>query len=1134
MFTVKATYRNETRKFSFSGTVLFPTYEELYQQLYRIFPISHNYYLSKLIFSPDASKPSRILIGKEVHNAEEYSTRIAPLRRRWPNPLLRFSIFDETLHKVPSATVEDSEKVPSPLSLMAIPPPPVLLPTPAPPNLSSTSSFDRRFQEFLSSKAAHLPPPSSRPLPTLEHPSFLTPPISPSFIPPPPPIIFREPPVLNGHPSPSSLLSFARQAASPQPCCSVAKGKSEIETLFVSFRKDIDRIILNTFGDCNASAQVDTFHYQTPFGAGISNKTPHASSEASCNTTNVSTEPSSSRQCFVCRNEFSGSWYGCVKCQWHYVCPSCFSKSGAMHTFSFGPTHVVQQCEAAPSIAITPSAAEIPTESQSTGTELVDADPMQRPSVIHRNIVCDSCNEIIVGVRRKCLDCPDYDLCTPCIESGAAERHNSFHEFFDIETPGRVFVHTVFSGSGERDASPISRNATADNPRTFAATSVSTIEAIRHCAACNMCDSPIVGDRFKCVNCPDFDTCSDCFKITKEQHPYHGFVRVSKTSDLMMRNAVTNTAIHYATCDSAPPACRKTIRGVRYKCMHPSCPDFDLCQNCEALPIPVHPSIHPLLKMKTPDTVVPTVYRVGMTNLIHSRRTSQGNTPPQTLGPRPPKSLPVSVSHASEISVKKEQQPSLVVPESLSPLAILAQCDDCVSANPVGPWGYGLSPAKSPQSPLSPAPKCEEPPSSPTKLSVSSCYQAARPVESQQPSVVDREQSTPPDSNLAQTIDRPSAEVNSPPLDLNPSLDIFREVWPKVNWEMKHLTEARQSEVDPSGSVADSDEAIENHWGRIVEQTNSLAKTARLEESAESFLKEVSPAIPTLSFDIPPVIVPRFSADKDLAALLRGFRTPSPVASEAPAPSSITFSTLPDSAMDEQAAVLPSQEQQQALITSLSCAFVSDTTVPDGQIFPPGAEFVKSWRMLNNGEKPWPEMTEIHFVAGESFAPEADSSMVFKVGRVDPGEALDVWTGDLKAPDAPGRYVSYWKLTDGAGQRFGANIWIDVTVIEPRQSADEADDHSLASSSMVMPKSSSDNRSAPSVGPLGHLFEPSYPSTSKPTTDGTDDGASDGSSVSLVSVPSSDDYGSDWQDTHSQSENLEYVVLYDSNGSEDE
>lgn len=1118
MFTVKATYRNETRKFSFSETVLFPTYEELYQQLYRIFPISHNYYLSKLIFSPDASKPSRILIGKEVHNAEEYSTRIAPLRRRWPNPLLRFFIFDETPHKVPSATVQDSREASSPLSFMAIPPPPVLLSTPASLDLSPTSSFDTRSQEFLAFKAAHLSPPS-RPLLSLKRPNFLAPPILPSFVPPPPPIIFQEPPALSRHPS---LPSLSPKVAS-QPCCSVTKGKSEMATLLASFRKDIDRIMLDTFGECNAPAQVDT-PCQTPFGVGISNETPHASSEALGNTMNLSTVPPSS--CFVCRNEFSGSWYGCVKCPWHYICPSCFSKSGAMHTFSFGPTHIVQQREAAPSIAITPSAAEIPAESQSTRTELVDAESNQRSPVIHRNIVCDSCNEIIVGIRHKCLDCPDYDLCTPCIETGATEMHNSFHEFFDIETPGQVFVHTVFSGSGERDASPVGRNTATDNSR--AATPASTI---RHCAACNMCDSPIVGDRFKCVNCPDFDTCADCFKITGEQHPYHGFVRVRKTSDLMMRNAMTNMTTHYATCNS----CRKTIRGVRYKCMHPSCPDFDLCQNCEALPIPVHPSIHPLLKMKTPDTIIPTVYRVGMTNLIHTRRTSQGSTPPRALEPRPPKSPPVSVSRtSSDISVKKEQELFHVVSESLSPLAILAQCPDCVNASSVGPWGYGLTPAKLPQSPQSHAPNCEDLPSSPTTLNVSSDCQAVRPVESQQPSAVDHEQSTSLHSDMIQTIDRSSTEVNPPPPDLSPSLDIFREIWPKVNREMKHLSEARRSEVDLPSSVANSDRAIETDLGKLAESTNSLAKAIRPKGSVESLLKEISPTIPTLSFDVPPMIEPLFSADRDLAALLRGFRTPSPVTSEAPAAFSTTFSALPDSVVDEQAATTPSPKQQQAPITSLSSAFVSDTTVPDGQIFPPGAEFVKSWRMLNDGERPWPETTEIHFVAGESFSPEADSSMVVKVGRVDPGKALDVWTGDLKAPDAPGRYVSYWKMTDGAGQRFGANIWIDVTVTEPRQSADEADDHSLASSSMVMPKSSSDNRSAHSVGPLGHLFEPSYPATSKPTTDVTDDGASDGSSISLVSVPSSDDYGSDWQDTHSQPENLEYVVLYDSNGSEDE
>ncbi|KAG2049938.1 hypothetical protein BDR06DRAFT_1011708 [Suillus hirtellus] len=657
------------------GTVLFPTYEELYQQLYHTFPISHIHYISKLIFSPDMSKTSHILIGKEVHDTEEYNTRIAPLHRCSPNLLLRFSIFDETPHKALSAMVEDSWEVLNPLSFMAIPPLPTLLSTPPPPNLSSTSSFNTHFQEFLSFKAAHPLPPSSRPLPTLEG-SYLAPQISPLFISPPPPIIFSEPPTLSRHPSIPSLPSLSYQAGSPKSCCSVAKGKSKMETLLTSFRKDIDHIILDTFGECDASAQADTSHRQTPFGAGAFNEAPHASSEASFNTMNISMEPVSSHWCFICRNEFSGSWYGCVKCPWHYVCPSCFSKSGAMHTFSFGPTHVVQQHETVPSIAITPSATEISAESQSTRTELVGS-------------------SYIFSVL-------DYDLCMPCIESGTAERHNPFHEFFDIEVPGRALVHTVFSGSGECDVSPNSGSAIADSPRTPVATPVSTIETICHCAACNLCDSPIVGDRFMsqlsashfltthgypCVNCPDFETCADCFKITGEQHPYHSFLWVSKPSDLVMRNAVANRTTHYATCD----AFRETIRGVHYKCMHPSCPDFDLCQNCEALPIPVHPSIHPLLKMKTPDTVIPTVYRVGMTNVIHSRRTSQGSTPPETFKPRPPKSLSVSVScTSSEISMKKEEEPSLV-PKSLSPLAILAHMSRNVSSISDPGWHPALN-----------------------------------------------------------------------------------------------------------------------------------------------------------------------------------------------------------------------------------------------------------------------------------------------------------------------------------------------------------------------------------------------------------------------------------------------------------
>ena len=34
--------------------------------------------------------------------------------------------------------------------------------------------------------------------------------------------------------------------------------------------------------------------------------------------------------------------------------------------------------------------------------------------------------------------------------------------------------------------------------------------------------------------------------------------------------------------------------------MHPECPDYDLCEKCEASPFPVHPENHPMLKTKIP------------------------------------------------------------------------------------------------------------------------------------------------------------------------------------------------------------------------------------------------------------------------------------------------------------------------------------------------------------------------------------------------------------------------------------------------------------------------------------------------------------------------------------------------------
>ncbi|KAJ7936370.1 hypothetical protein B0H13DRAFT_1589672, partial [Mycena leptocephala] len=123
-----------------------------------------------------------------------------------------------------------------------------------------------------------------------------------------------------------------------------------------------------------------------------------------------------------------------------------------------------------------------------------------------------------------------------------------------------------------------------------------------HPATCDLCGSGICGVHYKCTDCPNFDSCSGCFGVTPAQHPHHSFVRLAKASDYIRRE-VPEAQVHHAICT----VCSISISGVRYKCMQ--CPDFDLCEDCEALSIPVHPDTHPMLKMRSASTVVPAVYR---------------------------------------------------------------------------------------------------------------------------------------------------------------------------------------------------------------------------------------------------------------------------------------------------------------------------------------------------------------------------------------------------------------------------------------------------------------------------------------------------------------------------------------------
>ncbi|KAG9252069.1 ZZ type zinc finger domain-containing protein [Emericellopsis atlantica] len=110
--------------------------------------------------------------------------------------------------------------------------------------------------------------------------------------------------------------------------------------------------------------------------------------------------------------------------------------------------------------------------------------------------ICDGCDKFIVGIRHKCLDCPDWDFCNDCAPN--ADLIHPRHRFIPVYEPLKA------------------------NHLTSCASTQSVHEGI-------CCDGPfcstgkgypayIRGIRYKCAVCHDVDFCASCEASPFLQH----------------------------------------------------------------------------------------------------------------------------------------------------------------------------------------------------------------------------------------------------------------------------------------------------------------------------------------------------------------------------------------------------------------------------------------------------------------------------------------------------------------------------------------------------------------------------------------------------------------------------------------
>ncbi|KAG8917047.1 hypothetical protein FRC02_003391 [Tulasnella sp. 418] len=413
----------------------------------------------------------------------------------------------------------------------------------------------------------------------------------------------------SGQTTTAAPLASPSVQSSQQSCCSVGSTKSEIKSMLDTFLRDFNRSMSENFGD-----------------SGVDASTPRPPSPVADPPSPVVAEPQlrvihHGVRCDHCTKTVEGIRYKCNVCPDFDLCQNCVDNEEGravhvalqddQHTFRSIPTPPGLRSARAPPSNIAPPTPSLASESAPT------------PALPRHNAYCDVCNKTIYGNRHKCLDCPDYDMCDKCMTE-KRHTHHLNHQFVEIKEPGRIVIHTINMPTGDdrtpaTHPSPLpSEDALPRSPShhhhhrphahahpyfgrrgrygpTSPNSAASSLPKPTHNATCDMCDSRVIGPRYKCATCPDFDVCERCYGIVNEQHPAHTFIRINDPKDFLYK-AGSEPTVHTAYCDG----CQKHIIGVRYKCIHPSCPDFDLCQNCEALPIPVHPSSHALVKLKEP------------------------------------------------------------------------------------------------------------------------------------------------------------------------------------------------------------------------------------------------------------------------------------------------------------------------------------------------------------------------------------------------------------------------------------------------------------------------------------------------------------------------------------------------------
>ena len=148
--------------------------------------------------------------------------------------------------------------------------------------------------------------------------------------------------------------------------------------------------------------------------------------------------------------------------------------------------------------------------------------------------------------------------------------------------------------------------------------------------------------------------------------------------------------------------------------------------------------------------------------------------------------------------------------------------------------------------------------------------------------------------------------------------------------------------------------------------------------------------------------------------------TPPPPATETSEPEATATAT------EESATVITNEEGTPVeLCDSLGYDLLTvDVNVPDNTIMSPGQDFIKTWRVKNNGACPWGAGYVLTYAG---YSNPMSGQFIAMTEVIQPGQEVEV-SVQFKAPDAAGEYLSAWTMQNPQGVSFPEIIFIKIIV----------------------------------------------------------------------------------------------------------